>query len=344
MFNRKVLLVEDQGTARDELAQILNRKFKIVLSASDGQEGYEIYKKELPDLVITDIQMPKLNGVEFSKLIKDLNPSQYILAISAYSDSGYLIDMINIGINRFITKPINPKQLLDILITEAQNLDNKEMLAHYQQELESKNRILEDKNRELERSLKIFENKMLQISHIKNSTKKPTTIDDDSRKIKEKADNEKERDSLKYFIESHSLEMEELESEMESMIIRMDLKKTIEESMFKQISRYFNTYASMIGIHADYGLGLLSEKMHELSNKMNEVATSSIDKENSTIIINSLESITYTLKHWREKIFANMLSQTQSEYYDDSMICDINTIFLGLENRANDLDDEMELF
>lgn len=70
MYNRKVLLIEDDSPARVELTQILERKFKTVFSAQDGSDGFEIYKKELPDLIVTDIKMPKLNGVEFSKLVK----------------------------------------------------------------------------------------------------------------------------------------------------------------------------------------------------------------------------------------------------------------------------------
>lgn len=50
--------------------------------------------------------------------------------------------------------------------------------------------------------------------------------------------------------------------------------------------------------------------------------------------IGYLESIVFTLRQWREKIFANLLTHDGTEYYDDSMICDINTIILSLENRA----------
>lgn len=271
------------------------------------------------------------------------------MAISAYSDAEHLIDLINAGINRFITKPINPKNLLDIITAEAENLDNKQMLEHYQQELEEKNKTLEAQNVELERSLRIFENKIQQLSLImrsqaKKESKKSLKEDEKSPKTTSESNEKKEKESLEYFISSHSNEMEELEVEMDSTVIQMDLKRKLNDSMLKKISRYFNSYATMISIHSGYGLGLLGEKMHQLSKKMEESNSESVDQENTLIIISSLESILYTLKNWREKIFLNLLSESQNEYYDDSMICDINTILLAFDNRANEVDDELELF
>ncbi len=119
----KVLYVEDDANTRAELEYILKSKVFELYVAEDGEEGFRLYKKNIPDLVITDIQMPKLNGIQMSKLIKDYNPDAKIVIISAFNESNYLLEAIKLNINSYIQKPLDIKQLFHEMGKLAKNIN-----------------------------------------------------------------------------------------------------------------------------------------------------------------------------------------------------------------------------
>ncbi|MCX6076197.1 MAG: response regulator transcription factor [Campylobacterales bacterium] len=116
-----VLFVEDNDDLRENTAEILKKFFKVVDNSQNGEyamEKYIAYHEENSvhyDIVISDIKMPIMDGVEFTKLIYSINPSQPIIILSAFDDSEYLINLINMGIEQFIKKPIDYQELLKVL-------------------------------------------------------------------------------------------------------------------------------------------------------------------------------------------------------------------------------------
>ncbi len=123
-----ILYVEDDTNLLKENSNIFKIFFKTVVTAVDGEDGlakYISYKKEennYYDLVITDINMPKKDGMEMIKDIKSLNKKQPIIVISAYSDSNKLIDLIQLGVESFILKPIKMEQLMNIFYKVSENI------------------------------------------------------------------------------------------------------------------------------------------------------------------------------------------------------------------------------
>jgi len=111
-----VLYVEDDAETREELELILHSWFKNLFTASDGEEGLELYKKHHPDIVISDIQMPKMNGLSMAADIRSINPTQEIIILSAYNDVEYLFRALELGIKHYITKPISIERLLEKLV------------------------------------------------------------------------------------------------------------------------------------------------------------------------------------------------------------------------------------
>ncbi|MBF0317332.1 MAG: response regulator, partial [Nitrospirae bacterium] len=111
-----VLYVEDEEDIRLEYGKFYMEFFRKVDMACNGSEALDMYKKERYDLVITDIKMPVFDGISLSREIKAINRKQPILVTSAYSDSEYLLELIEIGVEKFITKPINNEKLLDVLL------------------------------------------------------------------------------------------------------------------------------------------------------------------------------------------------------------------------------------
>lgn len=122
--NCSVLYVEDDELIRTQTASFLGRFFPDIVLAEDGLLGIERYSEREFDIVITDINMPNLNGIEMTKEIKKINYDQIILITSAHNDSEYLIELINLNVMRFILKPFNNKQFLYVLYKIAQELTN----------------------------------------------------------------------------------------------------------------------------------------------------------------------------------------------------------------------------
>lgn len=127
-----ILYAEDDEAVLARSSKVFENIFTNIETATNGDEAllkYKSYfKKEnkFYDIVISDINMPKLNGIELSKEIKKLNPTQEILIISAHNQSNILQDIINIGVSTFIHKPIKLKELLEaILKIRASLIDTK---------------------------------------------------------------------------------------------------------------------------------------------------------------------------------------------------------------------------
>ncbi|WP_320033954.1 response regulator transcription factor [Campylobacterota bacterium DY0563] len=120
----KVLFVEDDENIIKETSELLGLIFNHVDIARDGKEGIEKYllfrqeNDSYYDLVITDIKMPNMDGIEMSKLIYKENKEQLLIVLSAHSETKYLLELVNIGISHFITKPLIYDSFVHVLYTK----------------------------------------------------------------------------------------------------------------------------------------------------------------------------------------------------------------------------------
>ncbi len=109
--NITILCVEDNLGVRKRLVNTLRFYFKKVLEAKDGKEAYDIYETSKPNTIITDIDMPSMDGIELAKKIRKTDKNIPIIILTAYSNEEYLLELINLKINHFILKPINAQKL-----------------------------------------------------------------------------------------------------------------------------------------------------------------------------------------------------------------------------------------
>jgi YesN/AraC family two-component response regulator len=100
-----LLYVEDDDNTREELVFFLENKVKKLYIAKNGQEGFELFEKYQPDMIITDIQMPVMNGIKMVKLIKQVNKNIPIVFITAFNDADNLYEAIKLNITNYLTKP-----------------------------------------------------------------------------------------------------------------------------------------------------------------------------------------------------------------------------------------------
>jgi len=134
--NYTLLLVEDEDALRQSMIHYLSKLFKTVYSASNGEEGLIEFHKHRPDIVLSDIMMPKKNGIEMLKAIKELVPQQECMIFSAFTEITYFVDAINIGVNAYILKPVDYHQLLSALYESCFKINLIQQAQNYQSELE----------------------------------------------------------------------------------------------------------------------------------------------------------------------------------------------------------------
>lgn len=159
LTNYSILYVEDNKEISEELVFFLEALTKNIYVAYNGQEGLDLYKKHQPDIIITDIQMPIMNGIEMIRTIRtyDNNNTPTIIT-TAFNEASYLIDAINMGVDHYLMKPLNLKELLKSLHKIVEPLELKK-------EILSKNRELEGINKNLDELVK---KKVQEIKHLYN--------------------------------------------------------------------------------------------------------------------------------------------------------------------------------
>ena len=136
----KLLYVEDNEAARESTLLILEEFFLTITVAINGEDGYEKFQENDIDLIITDINMPKLNGLAMVKKIRGLNKEIPILVLSAYNESGFFIESIKLGVDGYLLKPIDMDQFMSMLgkVTQKIKLINQikehtQLLSQYQE-------------------------------------------------------------------------------------------------------------------------------------------------------------------------------------------------------------------
>ncbi len=119
-----VLYIEDDEGVRTVNSRFLSRMFNELYEAKDGEEGYELYKKCHPDIILTDINMPKLDGISLAKKIRKEDKNTKIIISTAYSDKEYLLEAIELNLEKYIIKPLNSRNLLPALTKAVEGLED----------------------------------------------------------------------------------------------------------------------------------------------------------------------------------------------------------------------------
>ncbi len=114
-YNISVLFVDDNETIRQLYRRILEKHVNNLYIAKDGYHGLELYQKHKPDLVITDMVMPVMNGLEMVKEIKKIAPDAKFVVMSAYSEKDSFVESIHLGIDGYLMKPVEAKKLLSLI-------------------------------------------------------------------------------------------------------------------------------------------------------------------------------------------------------------------------------------
>lgn len=124
-----LLYVEDDPDIRAELVQFLKRRVGTLHVATNGREGLDVWRLHQPDMVVTDIMMPVMDGLEMADMIKRDNPSMPIILATAFNETAYFLKAIQLGIDGYVLKPVSLSALQKKLGEIAQMLCQRRELA-----------------------------------------------------------------------------------------------------------------------------------------------------------------------------------------------------------------------
>ena len=123
-----VMVVEDEKVANELLSSTFKNFFSEVKSCFNGKEALEAYLKSAPDVVFVDIIMAEMDGIELSRKIREINPNQIIIVISASNDIDKISESIEVGVNSFIQKPIDTRKIIELLTSVVSMINKKKRI------------------------------------------------------------------------------------------------------------------------------------------------------------------------------------------------------------------------
>ena len=135
----KVFLVEDEKIIRESVKHNIPwnmEGLEFVGDAGDGEIAYPMIQQLKPDILITDIRMPFTDGLELSRLVKEVLPEIKIIILSGYSDFDYAKQAINIGVTEYLLKPISSEKLLQEIKKVAEKIKEERVQSYYQEQLQ----------------------------------------------------------------------------------------------------------------------------------------------------------------------------------------------------------------
>ncbi|MBP7226874.1 MAG: response regulator [Aliarcobacter sp.] len=164
--NYTILCVEDEDGIRKRLVNTLKYYFDEVYEASNAEDAYTLYYEHKPTIIISDIEMPKKNGIQLITDIRKNDLTTIVIMLTAYSSEEYLLSLINLNINHYILKPVTSETLLNGIIKAFGNkLENKiefsdEMYFNMKErELYYQNKVITLRKRDKDFLLLLHENK-----------------------------------------------------------------------------------------------------------------------------------------------------------------------------------------
>ena len=175
-----VLFVEDEADVREQSRQFLSRLVGVLITAENGSEGLAAYREQKPDIIVTDIQMPVMDGLAMLQEIRSVDTWVPVIMLTAFEATDYLKRSINLGVSGYVIKPIEIAKFIESLLKCARSLlvEKKMLAAETQQKIEAQNarevseaamelRIAEEvrKNREKD-ILLLQQDKLASIGHL----------------------------------------------------------------------------------------------------------------------------------------------------------------------------------
>lgn len=153
---QSVLVIDDEPLIIEQLSRKLKELFRRVEFAKNGDEAFKKYLNENFDIIIADISMPVMNGIDFLKEIREIDYGQRVIFISAHNDTDYFRELINLNANGFLLKPIRYNELMNLLYINSEAVFQRREHQKNIQKIKELSKDLDRKNLELKEVNKKF--------------------------------------------------------------------------------------------------------------------------------------------------------------------------------------------
>jgi len=124
-----VLYIEDEQKIRENVTELISEHFFKFHTASSAEEGYEIFQDEKIDIIITDIEMASMSGLELLEKIREEDNKIHLVVISAHTKIEYLLEAIPFKLEQYVVKPLNSKKIRELLTTLNEAFSNENVIA-----------------------------------------------------------------------------------------------------------------------------------------------------------------------------------------------------------------------
>lgn len=133
-----ILYVEDEDNIRAGISRVLKRLCDELYLASNGLEGLELFKTHKPDIIVSDIRMPYMDGIEMCRKIKEIDKKQHIIFTTAHTDSDFFMKAIEMHVDGYVLKPIDFEKLEENIEDSKDRIFMKRYYIEHKKELEIK--------------------------------------------------------------------------------------------------------------------------------------------------------------------------------------------------------------
>ena len=129
MSSLTLLYAEDDLQSRKNYAFVLEEYFSEVYLAEDGREALDLYHEKKPDVLLLDISMPFINGLDVAKFVRTTNKDIPIIMLTAHAEQEKLLTAIPLGLSQYLLKPINDRSLIEAVVKTIQEIQNREIIT-----------------------------------------------------------------------------------------------------------------------------------------------------------------------------------------------------------------------
>lgn len=312
-----VLIIDDEISSLDLLYELLKDSYTVVGSPDPEIVTQMLERKVYPDLILLDVNMPKINGYDICKLVKNDDGAKDVPIIFVTSSDGFNDELhgFEVGASDFIGKPFHPAIVKARIGTHIL--------------LKQKNEELKAKILQLEKTVRAFENKITR-SNINTQLDKKTPPS--------AAEAYSESNT---FLDDHIQDFIELEEIMDSKVSLMCMRGHITSDDMTSVSIAMNRYGDILLLYPNFMM--LGGSLKEFAFSINHIDPT-LKAKNSKMALECLETLSFTLAHWRKQLFSGALKDPNA--FDKSLLADIKTILkiVGVEQPEEDDEDEIELF
>ena len=317
-----ILYVEDEAILRDSLKSTLSKLFKNTFVATNLQEAFEIFKKEDIDIILTDINMPVMNGTELIQSIQKYTDQEpLIVVLSAHNESKLLTNLINLEISYFINKPLDKQLMIKLLYKACSTINDKKLLLAYEEDLQNELEAMRRKNIILEQKLK-----QLALQTNKNiNNKRAAVVTPQSKKI--------DANYHEALLQEDIDELSDLSSEIENYLAMMFQGEKLNEDYLYKLSDVYLKYASVLNSYPEFfDIGAF---LHAFAQTILETEETFMRDINQTGIY--LESMQLTLESFRKNVI--LKEAKDPKFYNASLINDIQVVVDYLQAKEADEND-----